>query len=85
MIQTAKERGTNNEETIRLSQELDILIYKYQLEFREEKRRKQIVKKQFTDKKIIWSKRSRYNLKKYSEVIYWLKHMEIVWNMNGEG
>ena len=36
MIKTAKERGTIDEETIRLSQELDELIYEYQLVFRYE-------------------------------------------------
>lgn len=70
MIQTAKEKGRGHEETIRLSQELDQLIYKYQLSFHEEKRRKQLVKNKPNLKKIIWSRKSRYIIKEYSEVIY---------------
>jgi len=71
MVKTANAKGTNNEETIKLSQELDILIYKYQLEIRDRKRKNVTINKPFLEGRIIWSTRSKYRLKKYSEVMYW--------------
>lgn len=70
MIKTAKERGTIDEETIRLSQELDELIYKYQLVFRYEREKRNQIKRQYKNTRIFWSNASQYKRKDYSEVVY---------------
>jgi len=70
MIKTAKERGTIDEETIRLSQELDELIYKYQLVFRYEREKRKQIKRQYKNTRIFWSNASQYKRKNYSEVVY---------------
>ncbi|EOR26969.1 aspartyl-phosphate phosphatase Spo0E family protein [Cytobacillus oceanisediminis] len=70
MIKTAKERGTIDEETIRLSQELDELIYEYQLVFRYESEKRKQIKRQFKNTRIFWSNANRYKRKNYSEVAY---------------
>jgi stage 0 sporulation regulatory protein len=70
MIKTAKERGTIDEETIRLSQELDKLIYEYQLVFRYESEKRKQIKRQYKNTRIFWSNANRYKRKNYSEVVY---------------
>ena len=70
MIKTAKERGTIDEETIRLSQELDELIYEYQLVFRYEREKRKQIKRQYNNARIFWSNANRYKRKDYSEVAY---------------
>ncbi|MEK4440977.1 MULTISPECIES: aspartyl-phosphate phosphatase Spo0E family protein [Niallia] len=70
MIKTAKERGTIDEETIRLSQELDKLIYEYQLVFRYESEKRKQIKRLYKNTRIFWSNANRYKRKNYSEVVY---------------
>jgi stage 0 sporulation regulatory protein len=70
MIKTAKERGTIDEETIRLSQELDELIYKYQLVFHYEREKRKQIKRQYKNTRIFWSNASRYKRQDYSQVVY---------------
>lgn len=68
MIKSAKEKGTTDQETVRYSQELDELIYQYQLLSKQVKR-KVVMKRSIFNSQIIWANNYRYCKEKYTQVL----------------
>jgi stage 0 sporulation regulatory protein len=56
MIEAAKKNGLASEETIRCSQELDTLIYKYQCAIKKEQEHKKKMKISFRQMILLWKK-----------------------------
>ncbi|MFT8323318.1 MAG: aspartyl-phosphate phosphatase Spo0E family protein [Bacillus sp. (in: firmicutes)] len=69
MINSAKETGYTSIETIKHSQELDELIFQYQLAYRQSKRKRMVVKKHHKKPIIIWTRYLVYKHDRYSEIL----------------
>ncbi|MCT2344107.1 aspartyl-phosphate phosphatase Spo0E family protein [Niallia taxi] len=68
MIEEALRTGYTSEETVRYSQELDELIFQYQLHLRLQKTKMNIVKKSFKSM-IVWPKHLVYKPQVISEIL----------------
>jgi len=68
MIEEAKRSGYTSEETVRYSQELDELIFQYQLHVRLQKTKMNFVKKSYKSM-IVWPKHLIYQHNNISEIL----------------
>ncbi|MCM3029168.1 aspartyl-phosphate phosphatase Spo0E family protein [Niallia sp. MER 6] len=68
MIEEAQRSGYTSEETVEYSQELDELIFQYQLHVRLQKTKMNFVKKSYKSM-IVWPKHLVYQHKKISEIL----------------